>query len=497
MHFQPRPPSLQQDSGSLRVAIIGGGFSGVATAIQLLRRSHPVRLEVFLIEKSERLGGGLAYGSDRGTDLLNVPAEKMSALPSEPEHFVQWLRRTTGLQPREEVHFAPRLQYRNYLNDSLHDAASRWPARNRLQRLSGEAIDLQRNVDPESWTVTLADQSKLSVDVVVLAVGWQGNRTLPQFTPEVQAAPGFIAQSWQAQALRHVGPDQRVLIVGTGLSMFDTVLDLQARSHRGPVLALSRRGLLPHPHAPNGRHHFSPDLADWLITPEAGRLSHKLRRLRQELQTLRNRNLNWRALVAALRPLSPQIWQSWSVAEKRRFQRHYATLWDVHRHRCPPQTWSRVQAWIDVGMLEVRAARLQSIQLVPHGFEVRWLPRGAAKTAEYKATFSVIVNCLGPASELASSQQPLVRQLLQRGTIASDPSGLGIHCTEDLQVISQRGNPLRGLFVVGPLLRGRFGEATAVPELRQHANHVAGQIAKLGQQLATGSPVRPLADSQP
>lgn len=486
-----------QAGGTLKVAIIGGGFSGVATAIQLLRRSHPGRLEVFLIEKSSRIGGGLAYGSDRGTDLLNVPAEKMSVLPNEPEHFVNWLRRTTRLNPREEVHFAPRFQYRNYLTDSLDEAASRWPTRNHLHRIENEVIDLQRNVDPESWTLTLADQSELSADVVVLAVGWQGHRKLPQFTPGIENAEGFINQSWRTQALRQVDPDQRVLIVGTGLSMFDTVLDLEARSHRGQVLAISRRGLMPHPHAPNGRHHFSPDLAEWLTTPETGRLPRKLRRLREELRTLRNRNLNWRALVAALRPLSPQIWQSWSVAEKFRFQQHYATLWDIHRHRCPPQTWSRVQAWIDVGRLEVLAARIQSIQRVPAGFEVRWLPRGAPKTAEYKATFQVIVNCLGPSSELGSSQQPLIRQLFKRGTIAPDSSSIGIDCTENLQVISRRGNPLRALYIVGPLLRGRFGEATAVPELRQHASLAASQIAKLAQQLSTGSKVPSLAESQP
>jgi uncharacterized NAD(P)/FAD-binding protein YdhS len=485
MHF-PSEVGLRdlQNSGSrresraTRVAIIGGGFSGVATAIHLLRRAHPSGLELWVIEKSEKLGGGLAYGSERATDLLNVPAERMSVLESEPDHFSRWLRRSTGLYPREEVHFAPRAQYRRYLNETLQKAAASWPSTNRLHRCIGEVRELHRAVESGQWRLKLGDGSELLTDAVVLAVGWQGNRTIPQFTPEVQAAAGFVPQAWSRQALDGIDSSYRVLVVGTGLSMFDAVLDLQAKSHQGNIVALSRRGLLPQPHAPNGRHHLAPELIEWLTATETGRLSNKLRRLRGELQDIRRGGQNWRALIAAVRPLTPQIWQSWSAPEKHRFLRHYATLWDVHRHRSPPQSWSRVQAWIDIGRLEIVAARIESIRVTTSGFEVRWLPRSGIPTGARQETFQVIVNCLGPSSELQSSGQPLIQQLLTSRLITPDSSGLGIDCTSNLQVISGRGNPLPGLFVVGPLLRGKLGEATAVPELRHHASVAATQIAK-------------------
>jgi len=42
------------------VAIIGGGFSGIALAAQLVRRGNS-RLAITLLEAGERLGRGLAY----------------------------------------------------------------------------------------------------------------------------------------------------------------------------------------------------------------------------------------------------------------------------------------------------------------------------------------------------------------------------------------------------------------------------------------------------
>ena len=40
-----------------------------------------------------------------------------------------------------------------------------------------------------------------------------------------------------------------MVIIGTGLSMVDQALSLLNKGHRGPILAYSRRGLLPLPHA--------------------------------------------------------------------------------------------------------------------------------------------------------------------------------------------------------------------------------------------------------
>ncbi|MGA3218569.1 MAG: FAD/NAD(P)-binding protein [Acidimicrobiales bacterium] len=72
------------------VAIIGGGASGTLVAAHILREaSSPYHIA--LIERSGRMGEGIAYSTGSECHLLNVPARYMSAFEDDPEHFVRWL----------------------------------------------------------------------------------------------------------------------------------------------------------------------------------------------------------------------------------------------------------------------------------------------------------------------------------------------------------------------------------------------------------------------
>ena len=84
--------TTEGDRGGVRVGVIGAGVSGVLTAIHLLWRCRP-QDRVYLVEKSAKLGPGVAYGTKHPLHLVNVRAENMSAFADEPDHFVRWLRR--------------------------------------------------------------------------------------------------------------------------------------------------------------------------------------------------------------------------------------------------------------------------------------------------------------------------------------------------------------------------------------------------------------------
>src|SRR3984957_9309363 len=101
-----------------RVAIIGGGFCGVMTAVNLARLSRRP-LHITLINQHRPTGRGAAYGTRRMEHLLNVAARNMSAFPDMPDHFLQWLRTRSeyDMMPDFELRerFIPRMIYGDYL----------------------------------------------------------------------------------------------------------------------------------------------------------------------------------------------------------------------------------------------------------------------------------------------------------------------------------------------------------------------------------------------
>src|SRR3981081_3283208 len=98
------------------IAIIGGGVSGTLTAFHLVRQRTPAR--VILIDQRPDLGLGLAYSTPSLSHLLNVPAGKISALPDQPDHFLNWLRKHHHPAAPEKT-FAPRAVFGRYIQSLL------------------------------------------------------------------------------------------------------------------------------------------------------------------------------------------------------------------------------------------------------------------------------------------------------------------------------------------------------------------------------------------
>src|SRR6202051_4431736 len=101
---------------STTIAIIGGGVSGTLTAFHVVRRGVPAR--VILIDQRPDFGLGLAYSTPSLRHLLNVPAGKISALPDQPDHFLNWLRKNHDPTATEKT-FAPRAVFGRYIRSLL------------------------------------------------------------------------------------------------------------------------------------------------------------------------------------------------------------------------------------------------------------------------------------------------------------------------------------------------------------------------------------------
>jgi hypothetical protein len=105
---------------AVSIAIVGGGASGVAVAVNLMRNAT-MPLSIRVLEPRGGLGLGVAYSAAFDSHLLNVPAGDMSVFHDVPAHFLKWLR-GNGHPQTEPTSFVPRRSYGAYFQSVLADA---------------------------------------------------------------------------------------------------------------------------------------------------------------------------------------------------------------------------------------------------------------------------------------------------------------------------------------------------------------------------------------
>ncbi|HMA50358.1 MAG TPA: FAD/NAD(P)-binding protein [Magnetospirillaceae bacterium] len=438
--------------------IVGAGFSGSLLAVHLLRRL-PQGSRVHLIERRGEFGSGLAFSTPNSSHLLNVRAERMSAFEKEPAHFLDWLSSLSGEDGLTGAAFVPRGLYGRYIQSLLADQLGAENGNRNLYLFPDEAVDLELSGD--GAVIQMSGGRPVKVDAVVLAVG-NFPPQVPSGAEALAGSPAYVPNPWDYEVTRAISHDASLLVIGTGLTMVDFVLNMLDRGHRGPIHAMSRRGLLPHRHAP------SPPPVPWVREDDLP-LSKQILKMRSAVETQ-----DWRAVFDGVRPYTQAWWSGLPIEERKRFLRHLRPWWDIHRHRMAPEVARRIDEAIGRGALSVLAGRFQEIEAVGHGLAIRYRPRG--KETEDHLAVDHVVNCSGPSSDYGAIEQKLVRALFDRGEIRPDPLSLGLDVDASLKLIGQDGKVQDRLYGLGPVTKGRFWECTAVPEIRRQAEELAERL---------------------
>ena len=277
-----------------------------------------------------------------------------------------------------------------------------------------------------------------------------------------QAHDRFIRNPWGAGARKAVQElaltDESALLVGTGLTMVDVVLSLDAAGHRGRIVALSRRGQIPRAHA------------DFDEAPvERSDIPHGSVRALWRWLRKRGSQVGWRAAIDSLRPHSHALWQSLDVEQQKRFLRHARPWWDVHRHRIAPAVARKIHDAVAEGRLQVMAGRIVSASASDGAIDVAIRRRGAG--APHSLRFAYAFNCTGPLHSIERTKDPLLRGLLDARLVRPDPLGIGLE-------VDDRSRAGENVWALGPLTKGRYWEIIAVPDIREQAAAVADDIAR-------------------
>jgi uncharacterized NAD(P)/FAD-binding protein YdhS len=440
-HDQPAPQRGRE------IAVLGGGFCGAAMVWHLLRAGGP-ELRVHWVHGAGVPGLGVAFGTTDGAHTLNVPANKMSIDPDDPDDFVRYAVAHGASTDPYAMH--PRRLYGAYIQHKLRGAIEASSAR--VRAYPARAVGLRR--DGEGWKVDLERGGALDADRVVLATG-HGPVRVPAGFGEVEAHPSLIADVWRPGAIEQAARAPRLLVVGTGLTAIDVLLSLSERRRAAPVTVTSRHGAWPRPHLPEG-HWTGPsiELDHASVPADADGLA---RWFEEQVARAAAHEVPWQAVVGAARRHIPGWWARLDDTERARFLSVHRSRWEVIRHRVPASVHARRRAWREAGWLRERVGGVSRAVDAGEALQVTFSD-GAVEA------FDAVVLATGNSSDPRTFDDPLWLGLLAEGLAVADPHGLGVVTDERGVTLDRSGQPT-GLVALGGLQRPRWFESTAVPDL--------------------------------
>ena len=430
--------------GEPRVVIIGGGFSGAMLAARLAERG----VACSLIDRTGTFGPGLAYSTPFEGHLLNVRSDRMSAVEGKPGDFVDWLRDNCQ-QHADPDGFAPRRLYGEYLQHRLNAVRIAHPGT--IELITGEVAAIG------SDAVRLSDGREVAARAVVLATGNPAPKTAGKGSRRI------ITDPWTLTALERIGPEDEVIIVGTGLTMVDMVLWLDATGRRGRITALSRRGLTPRVH---GTGHDHPEPPTGALT--TGPLSDRLREARRLAS-----GGGWRGVMEGLRPVTAELWVEADAQTRGRWLRHLRPWWDVHRHRIPAHVDEAMKQFQAAGRLAIVPGRIERIEADADGVALHRRARDGS--APSPITGQWLIDCTGPGH--AALEDPLTGPLITARRARLDPVGTGLDLDAGGRLLAADGAPDARVFALGPPARAAFWETTAVPDIRKRIEGLVDRLA--------------------
>jgi len=232
---------------------------------------------------------------------------------------------------------------------------------------------------------------------------------------------------------------------------------------------ISRRGLRSRGHAPRP----FPAEGDFSSSP-AREATQLLARIRSAVRDAVAAGRTWHPVLDAVRVNGGEIWRALSPEARRRVVRHLRPYWDVHRFRAAPQIDAVLDRRLAAGSLEIRKARLGTVEADRQGFVVEL--EDVRRHTSTRQAFDRIIVATGPAHGDVLRTQPFLGELARQRYVALDSSGLGLRTSLEGRAMDALGVASPNLFIAGPLARGTFGELMGMPQVAEYARFIAEQV---------------------
>jgi len=304
------------------------------------------------------------------------------------------------------------------------------------------------------------------VDYLILATG----NELPG-NPSLENNDFFKSNLYQQNPWRidfsKINREEPILILGNGLTMVDTVMELRENGFQQKIVSISPNGFNILPHR-NFNFQYTGPIKD---LKEDKSLLELLSLFKSELKKLNEFGISAEPLIDALRPNTQKIWQTLTVEEKRIFMSRLRHHWGVARHRIPFLSYDYIQKERIANRLEILAGKVLDLKLNENGVVAKIYDK--KQKTELICQFTHVINCTGPETKIEKSGNELLLQLKQGDFIVQDDLQLGIEVNDSYQIINAQNQVDENMFAIGGLLKGKLWESTAINELRIQAKMVA------------------------
>lgn len=469
--------------GIRRVTIVGAGFSGTLTAIRLLHFAD-TPLEICLMEREEGYRyGGIAFGwaSTNWEHMLNIQAGRITLRRERPEDFLEWVNeeadRSEWPQKWQYHNFGvacvvPRRIFRQYLAERLRGAAADAHADVTLRELTGEVIDVRGQGG--GHVVKYADAGEqggvhdLPSDQVILATGHLSPVQAP-FYHRIKDSERFIADPYAPGAqerFQETGPEETVLVTGSALSAFDTVISLVHAGHRGQIVICSRGGHMHGTYPVDHEHDIwqarrPPFLDAEELTPESvvEGIKAEYAHLREEQGVKPGSALDAvfpERVMKAWEPYVIELISRMDARDVRMLLDRYKSLIVTNRTSTVREIGgvvrSRMRGFNGAPRtVEVLSAGIQDMRLVEDGMKIR-----VVFADRPDIVVDRVVNCLGNKTDYEHTGHPLWNGLVNGHGFARPQTKThrGIEVGAHGQLIAADGEVAPGLFGVGPMRQG-------------------------------------------
>ncbi|WP_223260677.1 FAD/NAD(P)-binding protein [Paenibacillus ihbetae] len=487
----------------MRVALVGGGPAAVCMMESLIRVRDLLNpyayLDVTVFDPSPNPWCGPNYAPDMPEALTNVYTSDMSVRYWDTEHVADWLK-ANGYAHFVGTMFAPRAIIGKYFQDSAKKSIA--------------CMNAFEYIREQATKVTLSDcvavetpTRNYKFDYVVLCTG--GATSSDPYG--LQGQDNFFSTPYPLkETLNSIGAEERVGIIGSGLSAVDLTLGLIAKNHRGPITLMSRRGLLPSVRRPPVKYslqYFTVKGVEDIVAAKGSlsirdlikltyrELDHAgaskqeiidevlserygIDRLRHQMARLDDGEIADQLCIKILATACEDAWYFLSCAEKKYLYsnfRHivYSLCCPMPKHRA-----AQILRLADSGQLSILRG-LRSVSKDEQGHFVAFAEGNSI------IRFDRVFSAISGENRPSPMALPIIEGLLKTGQASPHPlGGLNVERTTS-RLIDAHNRPQTRLYALGNTVSGALYIFNGVFLLARRSAHVAQSILEYQKNTET------------